>query len=349
MDSNNKGVTMDFKTIRVKNGNLEIEVCNYGATLTRLLVPDAKGEMGDIVLGFETPKEYTTGRGFFGASVGRVCNRIGGGKAVIDGEEYVFDVNETARGNCLHGGKNSFDKMMWDIRECSGEGWKGVHCHLLSPDMQNGFPGNLDIVIVYKLTDENELEISYQATTDKPTICSLTNHSYFDLSAGKSKDVLSQKIKICADFFTPVDSNMVTTGEVLSVAGTALDLREYKPIGEGIASDDPNIAIVGGGYDHNFVLRNQDGGLVHAASAIDEVSGRKMDVYTTETGIQFYSGTFLPEQKGKNGGTSNKFGGFALETQAWPDSCNKPHFPSVALFPDELYQSTTIYKFSKNV
>ncbi len=336
---------MDFKTLRVKNGNLEMEVCNYGATLTRLFVPDANGEMGDVVLGFETPQEYTTGRGFFGASVGRVCNRIGKAKAVIDGKEYSFDANEQARGNCLHGGKNSFDKMMWDMCECSGDGWKGVRFHLLSPDMQNGFPGNLDISLTYKLTDDDELEISYQATTDKPTICALTNHSYFDLSCGKAENILSQKIKIFADFFTPVDANMVTTGEVLSVKDTALDLREFKTIGDGIASGDPHIAIVGGGYDHNFVLRNSDGGLVKAASAFDEISGRKMDVFTTESGIQFYSGTFLPEQKGKDGRVYNKFGGFALETQAWPDSCNKPHFPSVELFPDELYLSSTVYKF----
>ena len=336
---------MDFKTLTVKNGGLEMEVCNYGAMLKRLYAPDANGEMGDVVLGFETPEEYINARGYFGATVGRVCNRIEGAKVEIDGKLYELDLNEQKHGNCLHGGKASFDKMIWDMCECSGDGWKGVRFHLLSPDMQNGFPGYLDITVTYKLTDDSELEISYQATTDKPTVCALTNHTYFDLSCGKAKNIFDHKIKIFADFFTPVASNMIPTGEVLSVENTALDLREFKKMGEGISSGDANIAIVGGGYDHNYVLRNSDGSLVQAASVYDELSGRTMDVFTTESGIQFYSGTFLPDQNGKGGRVYSKFGGFALETQSWPDSCNKPHFPSVDLYPEELYLSTTIYKF----
>lgn len=337
---------MDFKTITVKNGGLELEVCNFGAAIKRLLVPDAYGRMGDIVLGHDKPEEYVGAAGYLGVVAGRVCNRIGGAKAKIDGKLYRFDCNESARKNTLHGGAKSLSEMFWDMCECSGDYWKGVRLHLLSPDMQNGFPGNLDISITYKLTEDCSLEIDYVANTDKPTLCALTNHSYFNLSAGKSPDILDHEIRIFADYFTPVSSNMVTTGEVLSVKNTALDLRKFTRIGDGIASGDPHIAVVGGGYDHNFVLQNGDSNMVRAALVYERKSGRIMEVFTTESGVQFYSGTFLSIPTGKKGAVYGKYAGLALETQNWPDAANKSHFPPADLYPDETYGSTTIYKFA---
>lgn len=336
---------VDIRTVAVKNGNLEMEVSNLGATITKLLTPDARGKMGDVVLGYDSPLAYRKNPTYFGAAIGRVCNRIGGAKAPIDGKMYRFDCNEPERRNTLHGGANSFECAVWDMCECSGEKWKGVKLHLLSPDMQNGFPGNLDVGITYKLTDDSELVIDYVATTDRPTLCALTNHTYFDLSCGRAANILDHRIKIFADYFTPVDSKMVATGEVLSVRNTALDLRKFRKIGDGVKSGDPHIAVVGGGYDHNFVLQN-DSELVQAAAVFDELSGRALEVFTTECGMQFYSGTFIPALKGKRGRQYGAFSGFALETQHWPNAANYPHFPSVDLYPDETYTSTTVYRFS---
>lgn len=336
---------MEFKSVWIKNGRLEMEVGNVGAAIMRLLVPDANGKLGDVVLGYEKPSDYLDSKYYFGAAVGRVCNRIGGAKIPIDGRTYRLDCNEPDRKNTLHGGADSFEKTIWDMTECAGAHWKGVQMHALIPDMLNGFPGNLDVSIIYKLTDDNELEINYCATTDRPTVCALTNHSYFDLSCGEADNILDHKMRIFADYFTPVSANMVTTGEVLSVKNTALDLRKFRAIGDGVVSGDPNIAVVGGGYDHNFVLQNSDGNLVQAAAVYDELTGRAMEVFTTEPGVQFYSGTFIGEHVGKYSRKYGRYSGFALETQHWPDAQNKPHFPSIDLFPDETYTSTTVYRF----
>lgn len=336
---------MQYKSIWIKNGRLEMEVGNVGAAIMRLLVPDANGKLGDVVLGYEKPEDYLESKYYFGAAVGRVCNRIGGAKIPIDGRTYKLDCNETARKNTLHGGANSFEKMIWDLTECGGANWKGVQAHALIPDMYNGFPGNLDVSITYKLTDAGELEINYCATTDRPTVCALTNHSYFDLSCGEADNILDHRIKIFADYFTPVSSNMVTTGEVLSVRNTALDLRRLRRIGDGISMGGYHIETVGGGYDHNFVLQGADGDFIQAAAVYDELTGRAMEVFTTEPGVQFYSGTFIDAHKGKYSRSYGPFSGFALETQHWPDAQNKRHFPSIDLYPDETYSSTTVYRF----
>jgi len=246
----------------------------------------------------------------------------------------------------LHGGKDSFDRAIWDIRPCQGQGWKGVNLHYISADMQNGFPGNLDVSVFYKLTDNAELIIEYNASTDRPTICALTNHSYFDLSCGESENILDHHIKINSEFFTPSNDKLVPTGEILSVKGTALDFRKFKKIRDSVEAESPLIVAAHGGIDHNYVLPNSNGQLVQAAVVYEPITGRGMEVLTTEPGMQFYTGNFIEKMKGKYGRTYDCHGGFCLETQRWPDSPNQPHFPRVSLYPDEVYTSMTVYRFS---
>ncbi len=331
-----------YEVVSVKNGGLEMDVCNFGGAIMRLMVPDSKGRMGDVVLGYDKPERYSKGKYYFGAIVGRFANRIGGAKAVIDGKKYCFDSNDGK--NSLHGGNKGFDKVFWDISKCSGEGWKGVFLHYHSPDMEGGYPGNLDVGVYYKLTDNAELSIEYSAVADKPTVCNLTNHTYFNLSAGKQKDILDHHIKINAAYYTPVDANLIPTGEVLSVAGTALDMRKFGKIRSGVESGSKLIADAFGGFDHNFVLPNSGGGIVCAASVYEPISGRCMEVLTSEPGMQFYTGNFIKSEKGK--WKYDKHAGFCLETQVWPDAPNKPHFPSAELLPGQVYASATVYRFS---
>ena len=318
-----------YQTITIDNGGLKMEVCNLGGTITKLFAPDAKGVLGDIVLGYDSPAEYAKRDGYFGALIGRYCNRIGGAKCSIDGKKYKLDVNDGA--NTLHGGKNSFESAIWDMRLCEGDGWKGVNLHHISPDMHNGFPGNLEVSVFYKLTDNAELVLEYFATTDKPTVCALTNHTYFDLSAGASENILDHYIKINADFFTPPNDK--------------LDLRKFRKIRDGVEAESKLIVDANGGYDHNYVLKNSDGEIVQAAVVHDPVSGRSMEVLTNEPGMQFYTGNFITKRKGKDGRIYDRHSGFCLETQHWPDSPNQPHFPSTILYPDETYSSATIYRF----
>ena len=261
-----------YQTITIDNGGLKMEVCNLGGTITKLFAPDAKGVLGDIVLGYDSPAEYAKRDGYFGALIGRYCNRIGGAKCSIDGKKYKLDVNDGA--NTLHGGKNSFESAIWDMRLCEGDGWKGVNLHHISPDMHNGFPGNLEVSVFYKLTDNAELVLEYFATTDKPTVCALTNHTYFDLSAGASENILDHYIKINADFFTPPNDKLIPTGEISSVKGTPLDLRKFRKIRDGVEAESKLIVDANGGYDHNYVLKNSDGEIVQAAVVHDPVSGR---------------------------------------------------------------------------
>lgn len=327
----------------IENGGLKLEVCNLGGTIMKLLTPDAKGTLADVVLGYSTPSDYIKNDGYFGALIGRYCNRIGGAKCVIDGKKYKLDANDGA--NTLHGGKNSFESALWDMRLCEGDGWKGANLHYICPDMLNGFPGNLEVSVFYKLTDNAELVLEYFATTDKPTVCALTNHTYFDLSAGASGDILDHYIKINSDFFTPPNNKLIPTGEILEVKGTPLDLRKFKKIRDGVEAESKLIVEVNGGFDHNFVLKNSDGGMVQAAVVHDPVSGRSMEVLTNEPGVQFYTGNFITKRRGKDGRIYNRHSGFCLETQHWPDSPNQPHFPSTVLYPGETYYSSTIYRF----
>lgn len=332
-----------YEILEIENGGLKIEVCNLGCRINRLFTADRDGKMADVVLGYDKPSDYLKHGEYFGAAIGRVCNRIAGASAKIDGKRYKFYANDAT--NSLHGGNAGFDRQIWDMREISGDGYKGVNFHFVSPDMAGGYPGNLDVSIDYKLCDGGMLAIKYRASTDKPTLCALTNHSYFNLSAGKSEDILDHRIKINASFFTPIDSKMAPTGEIASVKGTVLDLRNYKPIRSGVESDSELMREVGGGYDHNYVLPNSLGEMVEAASVFDPSSGRLMEVFTDEPGMQFYTGNFISRQKGKNGAIYDKHSGFCLETQHWPNAANLEHFPSMLLLPNEVYASTTVYRF----
>lgn len=324
---------------------MKMRVTNLGGIIMNLFAPDAKGTSADVVLGHEKPEDYLKSGCFFGALIGRVGNRIAKGQFKLEGKKYNLFKNEAAYGNHLHGGKVGFDKVLWDISECSGEGWKGVHLHYLSRDGEEGYPGNLDVSVFYKLTDFNSLVIEYGAYTDKPTLCNLTNHSYFNLSGGKSKDILDHQIKVDADFFTNNDANFIPTGEILSVAKTPLDLRKPKAIRAGVESGSPLIESAFGGYDHNYVLKNASGDLVKAATVIDPKTQRQMSVYTTEPCMQFYSGNFVNNVSGKNGAIYNKYAGFCLESQHCPDAPNNPHFAGIELYPEDTYSTVTVYSF----
>jgi len=315
-------------------------VMDYGAILLRLEVPDRNGKLADINLGFDDLDSYIKRSPLFGAVVGRYANRIENAGFTIDGIEYKITRNSGK--NHIHGGNEKrFDKVMW-----KGEGFEaaegaGVRFAYLSRDGDEGFPGNLNCTVTYTLTNKNELKINYQATTDKPTVVNLTNHSYFNLAGAGSGDVLGHEIMINADFYTPGDKALIPTGEILSIKGTPLDFTEPKTIGSRIEQ-----LTETRGYDHNYVLKNSDGSLTLGARVYEPGSGRIMEVYTTEPGMQFYTANGMRDLQGKGGKVYQNHYGYCLETEHFPDSPNKPHFPSPILRPGEKYDTTTIFKFS---
>jgi len=339
------GTVVDLYTLTNKNG-VEAKITNYGGIVVSLKVPDRKGIMGDVVLGFDSLSSYVAKNPFFGVLVGRYGNRIAGGAFKLDGVVYALAKNNGP--NHLHGGVKGFDKVVWNAEPVQGPGpgEAGLKLTYRSADGEEGYPGNLDVGVVYTLTDSNALKIDYTAVTDKPTPCNLTNHSYFNLSAGTAADILGTELTIFADRMTPVDKTLIPTGELRSVEGTAFDFRKPEKIGARIDAPEEQIRF-GGGYDHNFVLNGEAGSLRLAAVASDSGSGRVMEVFTTEPGVQFYTGNFLDgSAAGKNGTVYAKRSGFCLETQHFPDSPNRPEFPSTILNPGETYRTTTIYKFS---
>jgi aldose 1-epimerase len=337
------GTAVDLYTLTNKNG-VEAKITNYGGIVVSLKVPDRKGIMGDVVLGFDSLSSYTANNPFFGCLVGRYGNRIAKGAFTLDGAAYTLAKNNGP--NHLHGGLKGFDKVVWNAEPVPGPGGAGLKLTYRSADGEEGYPGNLDVTVVYTLTDSNALKIDYSAVTDKPTPCNLTNHSYFNLSAGAASDILGTELTIFADRMTPVDKTLIPTGELRSVEGTAFDFRRPVKIGARIGAAEEQIQF-GGGYDHNFVLNGEAGSLRLAAVASDSGSGRVMELFTTEPGVQFYTGNFLDGSAvGKNGAVYAKRSGFCLETQHFPDSPNRPEFPSTILKPGETYRTTTIYKFS---
>lgn len=345
----NFGKTKDGKTVKSytltnKNG-VSAEFLDYGAVLVSLFTPDRNGHMEDIVLGYDSVAGYENTTTYIGAFVGRNCNRLADGRFVIDEKEWFLEKNDNGKNN-LHSGAVGYNNVMYEAETTEEDGEYMVEFSRLSPDGEQGFPGNLDVTVAYTLTDENELIIEYLAVPDRDTIVNLTNHSYFNLAGHKSGDVLKQKLYLYADSFTPADANMIPTGEIRLVEGTPMDFREGKPLGQDINKDYEPL-LLAGGYDHNYVLGEVAEDAVElAAKAVDEASGRCMEVYTNRPGMQLYTGNFLKQEKGgKEGMTYEKHAGFCLETQAYPDTPNKPAFPATVVRAGEKFDSTTVYRF----
>jgi aldose 1-epimerase len=321
---------------------MEVKITNYGGIVVSLSVPDRKGKNDDVVLGFDKLDDYFHEPPYFGALIGRYGNRIKEGKFTLNGTEY--DLYKNDKENTLHGGLKGFDKVVWDAETKKGE--NSLTLTYLSKDGEEGYPGNLNVKVVYTLTDSNELKIEYTATTDKPTVLNLTHHSYFNLAGAGTGDILNHELMINADRFTPVDSGLIPTGELKNVQGTPMDFTKSTPIGARINQNDEQLKL-GKGYDHNWILNKTGNDLTLAAKAYESTTGRVMEVWTTEPGVQFYSGNFLDGSLiGKNKKRYNHRYGFCLETQHFPDSPNKPDFPTTVLNPGDIYKQTTIYRFS---
>jgi aldose 1-epimerase len=314
------------------------KIITLGATLTELLVPDENGKLGDVVLGFDNLKGYEGAHPFFGVTVGRYANRIANGKFTLDGKEYQLFVNNGP--NSLHGGKAGFDKKVWKANSSEDAQGESVKLTYVSKDGEENYPGTLTVSVTYTLTKSNELKINYTAETDKPTVLNLTNHSYFNLAG--TGDVLQHVLQLNADNYTPVDSTLIPTGQISSVAGTPLDFRKPTAIGAHIGE----IKDIGG-YDHNFVVNGKPGTLRLAGKVNEPSTGRQMEVWTTQPGMQFYSAIHLDGTVvGKGGQAYQKYGALCLETQHYPDSPNHPAFPTTVLRPGQKFTSETIYKFS---
>ncbi|HEY9187963.1 MAG TPA: aldose epimerase family protein [Ignavibacteria bacterium] len=332
----------DVYLFSLKNNNgIEVKITNYGGIITSIITPDKNGNFSDIVLGFETLDEYLAGHPYFGAIIGRYCNRIKNGTFILNGIQYNLAKNDGD--NHLHGGLKGFDKVLWDFNIRKDEEKELLEFSYLSKDMEEGYPGNLQVNVTYSLNNNNELKIEYIAKTDKDTIINLTNHSYFNLS--DEETILNHELKIYANYFTPIDSSLIPTGELLSVNNTPFDFTDFELIGKRIDYDNEQLKY-GNGYDHNFVLNKKDNSLTLAAELFSKVSGRFLQVFTTEPAIQFYSGNFLDGTiKGKNQKVYPRRGGLCLETQHYPDSPNKINFPSVILKSNHEYKQITIFKF----
>jgi len=338
------GEQVDLYTLSNKNG-VEAGISTYGGVVVSLKVPDRTGKVGDVVLGYDSVDGYVNDKSYFGAIIGRYGNRIGHAQFTLDGKAYTLAKNNGE--NTLHGGLKGFNKAVWAAKEIPAKDGQALELTYLSKDGEEGFPGNLSVRVVYTLTDSNELKIDYSATTDKETIVNLTNHSYFNLAGPGSGDILGHVLMIEADKFTPVDAGLIPTGELRDVSGTPFDFRKPTAIGARIDANDEQIKL-GGGYDHNFVLRRKAGEAISlAARVVEAKTGRVLEVWTTEPGVQFYTGNFLDGSvHGKGGISYTKRSAFCLETQHFPDSPNQPKFPSTELKPGERYHTMTIYKFS---
>ncbi|WP_418202214.1 aldose epimerase family protein [Anaerohalosphaera lusitana] len=341
---------LDFDSIKLyelqNDAGMTVKITNYGAIVTSIVVPDRDGELADVALGYDRVEDYINAvdKPYFGAVVGRYGNRIAEGQFTLDGETYTLATNNGP--NHLHGGTIGFDKVVWDGSYIQGDGYTGVELTYLAKDMEEGYPGNLNAKVTYKLTDDNELVIDYYATTDKATPVNLTNHTYFNLAGEGNGTILDHKLMINADYFTPVDSTLIPTGKLQPVKGTPFDFTSPKAIGRDIEQENQQLTF-GGGYDHNFVLNKDGKNMTLAATVYEPASGRFMKVYTEEPGVQFYCGNFLDGRlKGKSGKPYVYRGGLCLETQHYPDSPNQPQFPSTILRPGDTYNTRTIYRFS---
>jgi aldose 1-epimerase len=323
------------------NGKMTAKVMTYGAILTELQVPDRNGKLADVVLGFDSLDGYLADQPHFGATTGRVANRIAKGRFTLDGTEYKLAVNNGP--NSLHGGLKGFDKKVWKAEDASGQAGPAVKLTYTSPDGEEGYPGNLSVSVTYTVTPDNELKIDYLATTDKATPINLTNHSYFNLAGPASGPILDHELLLAADQYTAADDTLIPTGEIKPVKGSPLDFTKPTPIGARFdqLSGDPR------GYDHNYVLRSDGKTPALGARVYEPGTGRVLEMFTTEPGVQFYTANFLDGTlKGKGGALYGKHQGFCLEAQHFPDSIHHDNFPSTVLRPGEKYTQTTIYKFS---
>ncbi len=328
----------------VNDHGLKTTITPYGGIVVSLWTPDRDGNLGDVVLGFDTLEPYVERNPFFGCLVGRYGNRIGGARFALDGVEYELAQNNGP--NHLHGGRQGFDKKLWASQAMETVDGPALKLAYTSPDGEENYPGTLSVEVVYTLTGDDALRIDYRATTDKPTVLNLTNHSYFNLSAGAADTIVDHELTLYADYFTPVDATLIPTGELRPVDGTPLDFRTATRIGARIDADDEQIRF-GGGYDHNWVVDGPAGTLRPAAQVYEPGAGRVMEVLTSEPAVQFYAGNMMPpSMPGKGGRTYLRRGGLCLETQHYPDSPNQPHFPATTLRPGETYATTTVYRIS---
>ncbi len=336
-----EGEAVDLYTL-VNSEGAQVEITNYGGIVVSLMMPDQEGEFDDIVLGFDTLDEYLEGHPYFGATVGRYANRIANAEFTLDGETYTLTANDGP--NHIHGGDQGFDRVVWLAQAHTASNGPVLRLYYVSEDGEEGYPGNLEVMVTYTLTNDNELRTDFHATTDAPTICNLTHHSYFNL-AGEG-DILDHVVMMPADHFTPVDEELIPTGEIQSVDGTPFDFREPTPIGARIDDDDEQLEQ-GGGYDHNWVYDKETGELTLLARVTEPESGRVMEVLSTKPGMQLYTGNFLDGSlTGKDGWVYEERHAFCMEPHYFPDSPNQPDFPSAVLRPGETYEHTIVYRFS---
>jgi len=337
------GTPVEIYTLRNRHG-MEAHILTYGGIVQSLELPDKNGKFADVVLGFDKLQDYLTNSPYFGALIGRYGNRIAKGQFTLDGQNYTLATNNGP--NSLHGGLKGFDKVVWTARPVDSFYGPGLELTYLSKDGEEGYPGNLKVTAVYVVTEKNELLLQYTATTDKDTVINLTHHSYFNLAGQGKSNILDHVVFIDADNTTPVDSTLIPTGEIKPVAGTPFDFRTPTAIGARI--NDPDVVLqYGPGYDHNWVLNKNFGEETLAARVWEPTSGRILEVFSTEPGLQFYAGNFLDGTvKGKGGMVYQYRGAFCMEPQHFPDSPNHPNFPSVELKPGQIYRNTIIYKFS---
>ena len=337
------GTPVDLYVLTNANG-MEASMITYGGALRSLTAPDRHGAYSDVVLGMDTVDGYRAQTAWFGALIGRYGNRIGGAKFPLEGKTYKLPANDGP--NTLHGGSHGFGRQVWQAREVASAEGPAIEFRYVSKDGEEGFPGTLTTKVVYTLTNKNELKIDYTATTDKPTVVNLTNHAYFNLKGAGEGDILDHQVMLDAGRFTPVDATLIPTGELRAVKGTPFDFTTSSAIGARIGSDDQQIKF-GMGYDHNWVLDKNSAALTKAAEVYEAKTGRVMQVWTTEPALQFYTGNFLDgKMAGKGGKVYAHRGGFCMETQHYPDSPNKPAFPSTELKPGATYHTTTVYSFS---
>jgi len=327
-------------TLKNRNGLVAL-ITNYGAIIVSIIVPDRNGNFADIVQGYDTIDEYINGNGpYMGAICGRVANRIGKGKFSLKSKDYTLAVNNGP--NHLHGGITGFNKVVWDVVKSTSN---SLELHYISPGGEEGYPGKISVWVTYTFTDNNELQLDYRAVTNESTILNLASHSYFNLSGEGSGDAMEHNLQISAEYYTPTDETSIPTGEILSVKDTPMDFTVSKKIGRDINADFQQLRF-GNGYDHNWVLDHPANILGLAAIAHDPGSGRVMEVYTTQPGVQLYTANWMNNEPGKGGKKYQKRWSFCLETQHLPDAINKPHFPSIILNPGEEYRHTCVHRFS---